>query len=199
MIENLVRVEVAVKKMAYVKKFNIIKPSDLLMVNKVKLLGNLIVHLWEEIIYFDKQLMWRDLSVFQQKKVLYYATPRNWEDFNRVQRTRAKQHFLKLYLSPTYKEIGLLLVDKWNFLTAEKRIRFNHKKINHSGKEMYTFYSLECKVKTYKQDQGEKIAKNITQKQCKVCGKNIRLKRSDAIYCSKKCNNKYHSELRKKG
>lgn len=197
-VKNLIRVEVAIKKMAYIKKYNIVKLSDLLYVDKIRPLGFIVHQLWGDVIYFDKQLVWKSLSHFQQKKVLYYAAPRNWEDFNRMQRMRAKRHFHKLCLSSVFKKIGLLLANKWEFLTAEKRIRFNLQYNYDDNDKLYTIYPLECTVNSGNNVQNEIVGKNPSSRYCKLCGNSLRQKRKDALYCSKKCNNKYHSNFKKK-
>jgi|SRR5690554_242815 len=215
-IKNLVRFEVAVKKMTYLKKFGITTLSDLTDPSKIQPLGGVLLDYWRNAIYYDKQINWKALTDFERKKLLYYATPRNWADFNRKQRLRAKAHFQKLIAgygaTSTHPETANLIAKKWNDLTAVKCPRLNHDKKANRSRKMSTFEPLECTVKTYpntpteiKQKKVQKTpsisrAKTTTEKGafCRTCANDISHKKANALYCSKKCNNSYHAKQRKK-
>lgn len=121
-IQNLTRIELAVKRMEHLKTYNIRTLEDLTKIEEIKPLGELLKNCWNNVIYFDKQLKWRQLTPFERKKILYYATPRNWEDFDKKQRYRAKKHFKELMskysTSTTHKEITELISQKINFLLS---------------------------------------------------------------------------------
>jgi len=119
-IQNLIRIEIVVKKMMFLKSYKISTLSDLIDENKIKQLGTLLLSYWENVIYFDKKVNWKELTPFERKKLLYYVTPRNWEDFDKKQRYRAKKHFKELMCkystSTTQKDITALLIQKIEFL-----------------------------------------------------------------------------------
>ena len=119
---NLVRFEIAIHKMIYLKKFGIVTLSDLQDIAKIEPLGSILLNYWDDVIYYDKKIDWKRLTEFERKKILYYATPRNWFDFEIKQRYRAKKHFKELMqqfsTSKTHKEIYNLIGLKWSDLSA---------------------------------------------------------------------------------
>ncbi|MGY0426400.1 MAG: hypothetical protein ACWIPI_06175, partial [Polaribacter sp.] len=197
--KNLLRFELAVKKMAYLNSYGIKTLSDLANKDKTKPLGSLLLSYWEDIIYYDKKVNWKQLTPFERKKLLYYATPRNWGDFDKKQRYRAKKHFKELMhqysTSTTYKDICQIIAQKVENLTAELCPRFNH---DLAPKQLtQNVHDLTLNIHGYKVDKynpkksNTKKVENLTKKRrvCKVCKTNISHKRTDAKYCTKKCNN----------
>lgn len=215
-IKNLVRLEISVNQMRYLKRFNITTLADLLQLDKVRPLGGLLVEYWQTAIYYDKQVNWKQLTDFERKKLLYYATPRNWQDFNRIQRMRAKTHFQKMIVrygtTSTHTETTNLIAEKWDTLTAVKCIRMHQDFLKTGSKEMYTNASLECTMQTYtntlteiKQKKVQKTPSISTEKTtakkgsfCRTCANDISDKKASALYCSKRCNNSHHAKERKK-
>ena len=208
---NLVRFEIAVHKMVYLKKFGIVTLSDLQDIVKIEPLGSVLLSYWDDVIYYDKKIDWKRLTEFERKKILYYATPRNWSDFEIKQRYRAKKHFKELMqefsTSTTHKEIHNLIGSKWSDLSAKICPQINQgcKPKNESR----NVHKLTVSIHGYNMDkstlkkENEKIHKNHTQKslimiakKCKVCSSNISHKRTSTIFCSKKCNNHFHGKLR---
>ncbi|SIQ74193.1 hypothetical protein [Maribacter ulvicola] len=218
--QNLLRVEIAVKKMDYLTKYNIKTLDDLLKINKVQPLGILLATYWTNSIYYDKQLNWKGLTDYERKKVLYYATPRNWGEFTPKQRLRAKQHFDKILslfsTTLTHGETSHLITKKWHELTAVKCPRLNHDILKNRSKDVSMFDPLEYTVKTYPnhfiQSELKKVAKMNEKKPmisetktmakkgnlCRTCAKDISNKKTTALYCSKRCNNSYQATQRKK-
>ncbi|GIJ97820.1 hypothetical protein CAPN001_23890 [Capnocytophaga stomatis] len=215
--KNLTRFEIAVKKMEALKAYNIKTLSDLTQSEKISPLISLLLDWWSNTIYYDKSINLKHLSDFQQKKVLYYATPRNWQEFNRMQRTRAKAHLQKLmnaYGSKVQTEIGTIISEKWQELSAEKCIRFNH--VSEDTSQQGNVYDLTVRIHGYnvynsieKTDnkKSPKKARKLNafskgakpkKRGCLVCGKDISHKQTNAKYCSKKCNNKHNGKMRTK-
>lgn len=198
-IENLTRIEIAVKKMAFLKPYDIKTLSDLISKSKIKPLGSILLSYWEDVIYYDKKVNWKQLTPFERKKLLYYATPRNWEDFDRKQRYRAKKHFKALMhqysTSTTHKDIYNLIVEKVENLTAQFCPRINHDLEPKQATQ--NVHELTVRIHGYNVDKNNskksnaKKVENLTKKirVCKVCKTNISHKRTDAKYCTKKCNN----------
>lgn len=209
---NLVRLEIAVKKMQYLKKYGIEKLADLLDFGKVQPLGGLMVDYWRNVIYYDKQVNWKGLSDFERKKLLYYATPRNWQDFNPMQRMRAKVHFNKIIsqygATSTLSETGNLIAEKWDDLVADKCIGLTPDISESRSNDLYMIDPLECTVKTYTKptpDTKPKTPRKMNLKNpcqkvnfCRTCAKDISNKKRNSLYCSKRCNNSHHAKERKK-
>jgi hypothetical protein len=210
---NLLRIEIAVQKMMYFKKFGIITLSDLQDISKIEPLGVVLLSYWDEVIYYDKAINWKILTEFERKKILYYATPRNWSDFKIKQRYRAKKHFKQLMYnfstSTTHKEIYSLIGVKWSDLSANICPQINH---DLKGKnEKSNVHKLTVSIhgyfvdKSHHKKQDEKTLKNHPQKRqilkvkkCSVCSSDISHKRASTIFCNKKCNNDYHGKKRTK-
>lgn len=210
---NLVRFEIAVHKMVYLKKFGIVTLSDLQDLDKIEPLGSVLLTYWNDVIYYDKRIAWKRLTEFERKKILYYATPRNWSDFEIKQRYRAKKHFKELMhqfsTSTTHKEIHNLIGSKWLDLSAKICPQINHDL--KSKNEKKNVHKLTVSIHGYNVDkstskkENKKIHKNHPQKslnmivkKCKVCSSNISQKRASTIFCSKKCNNHFHGKRRTK-
>lgn len=204
---NLMRIEVSVNKMRLLAKYGIFTLSDLLDTEKISPLGKLLLDHWNSIIYYDKGVKWKELTPFERKKLLYYVAPRNWEDFNRKQRYRARKHFCELMAKHnalfTHKEIGNLIAQKWEELTTVKCLHFHQKNMKLCSRKMSTFPQLEYRVKPWSSIIKKNIIKNTLKtrdkitKKCRVCSADISHKRTHSLYCSKKCNNSYHASIRK--
>jgi hypothetical protein len=216
---NLTRIEFAVKKMKYLQPYGITTLADLQDSDKVQALGKLITAFWDNLIYYDKKINWKQLTDFERKKLLYYAASRNWQDFNPTQRTRAKKHFQQLIskygAANSQAEISNLIGLKWKQMGNKKRTRINRIISENGSKEMYMIYPLEYRDKIYTNGGKEinlKIAENTPLKKngnltgknpnknyqkCQTCKKDISGKKAGALYCSKKCNNSYQAKKRK--
>lgn len=215
--KNLTRFEIAVKKMETLKAYNIKTLADLTQSEKISPLISLLLDWWGNTIYYDKSINLKHLTDFQQKKVLYYATPRNWQEFNRMQRTRAKVHLQKLmnaYGSNVQAEIGTIISEKWQELSAKNCIRFNH--VSEDTSQPRNVYDLTVRIHGYnvynstektdnkkstkKAQKLNAFSKGAKPKKrgCLVCDNDISHKQSNAKYCSKKCNNKHNAKMRRK-
>ncbi|CAM1352394.1 hypothetical protein [Tenacibaculum insulae] len=220
-VKNLARFEMHYNKMAELKKYGIVTLQDLTDIHKISPLVNELLSFWDNIIYYDKSINLKNLSPTQQKRVLYSAVPRNWFDFNRMQRMRAKSRFnelMSLHGSTSQKDISNLIANKWQELTAEKCIRFTqHKKQLSQTKSvyvlpvsMYGYNVTKTPLKSTPQITLKKPHKKtaillpiITTKKspskkrkCKTCKTDISHKKQYAKYCNKKCNNKHNGMKR---
>lgn len=204
---NLVRYEMKIKKMAYLLRFGVTTLIDLTDINRFAGLGSLLVNQWENMIYFNKDIRYKEMTDYQQKRILYLANSRNWKDFNKTQRIRAKGQFKRLvnafgYGNPEHTQTAEIIAKKIQQLTGEKCTPFNHDFRQTDSKEMYTFYPLECRDKKcthHKKKQSLKFLPKMTPKNkrfCRVCHSDISHKKSGAVYCSKSCNNKINGHRR---
>lgn len=183
---DVLRVEIAVKKMDYLKNLSIKTLSDLTEITNISPLIDLLLNEWKEIIYYDTGIKYRQMSEFEKKKFLFYLRPAAWSDFNRMQRMRAKKHFNKLLekygSSKTKSIIHNRILEKWQLLTANKCIRLNQDNRKSQPIDMYTFEQLEYTDQMY--------TSVLDHRSCLNCQKSIANKSKVAIYCSKKCNNR---------
>lgn len=212
--KNLIRFEVHVNKMQYLSRLEVVNLSDILNVEKLQKLAEMLINEWFEVVYYNKQIEYKQMTVFEQKKVLYYATPRNWNDFDRTQRKRAKKHFKKLIDeygngNPEHIAIGQIIANKCQQLIQNNCTRIYHDKTENVSQEMYTFLPLEYTVNmctSTKQNENKKISLKMTEKnngfdtskKCICCGSEISHKPKISKYCSKKCNNKINGLKRTK-
>jgi hypothetical protein len=190
LLKNLLRVEVKVNRMVFLKPYGITTLADLADWEKVQAVGSVLNELWRNVIYYDKRISYKALTNFQQKKLLYYATPQNWETFNPTQRQRAKKHFRELMNSygtgSAHSDIGKLINDKWHELTSKKCTS------NNQDSAQTTFE----KVKVWNPLKTNSPALEVVRK-CSVCSSNISHKRKGAQYCRKQCNNSRQATIRK--
>ena len=204
---NLMRFEISVKKMHYLKDFDIVTLSDLLDNDKIKPLGGLLLSEWANTLLYDYGMQWRKMSPFEKQKFLYYIRPAHWLQFSRKQRFRAKKHFAELIetygTSPTHKNISTSIAEKWQELTAVKCPRLNPDFKKLQPFQMSTFEPLKCTVQKYPFNTLTNITKEQTKtlpkkaliikhknRACLNCKKDISNKRISTKYCSKRCNNK---------
>ncbi|CAA0172515.1 hypothetical protein [Tenacibaculum maritimum] len=218
-VSDLLRIEMHYNKMHDLKKYNIVAVSDLTELRKVKPLIQEIVNRWDNVIYYDKSINIKHLKNEQERRrIVYSAAPRHWVELGKRQRTRIKKRFnelMSLYGSTTQKDISIIILNKWNELTAEKCPPFTHpkKKIQ----QTQSVHLLPVSIDGYKVDKttlkktinilpkttpkrGLILLPIITTKKgvCKVCSTDISHKKRGAKYCNKKCNNNHNGKMRTK-
>ena len=199
--------------MLFLKKYNIVTLADLQDISKIKPLEDVLLSYWNDVVYYDKIIDWKRLTEFERKKILYYATPRNWSDFEIKQRYRAKKHFKELMLqfstSTTHKEIFDLIALKWQQLSVNICPQINH---NLEPKnEKANVHKLTVSIDGYNVDkstpkkESSKTPKkppqkkaNLKRKKCKVCTSDLSHKKASSKFCTKKCNNHFHGKIRTK-
>lgn len=130
-VDNLMRFEIAVKKMEFLSKYGVVYLSDLLDLEKLEGLKDLVLKYWNEIIYFDKySIPYRRATNREQKNILYYSNPRTWVNFNSDNRYKAKRRIsemmAKFDVTDFHSEIGAMIARKYGILEAVKRGCFDH-------------------------------------------------------------------------
>lgn len=204
---NMLRVEIAVTSTKKAKKYGIKVFADLGDLTKLEPVKQELLTMWQEMIFYDRGMRYRQMNRKQKEKMLYYLDATNWEKFSPMQRKRAKEHFRILYdefcTSITQKETYDLIGSKLQKLEANKCYDLRNFSEFEKSNKMLRFTHLDKPVKRNKkpsQNAPQKTpSKSVKKKlrKCKVCKVNISHKRSDAIYCSKRCNNSYHAKKRK--
>jgi hypothetical protein len=208
-LSNLLRIEIAVKRMSIISKYGIKTLADLTAIKVNPLLQN-ILNVWNDCIFIDEKRKYREMAGFERSKWLFYINPRKWEDLEKKQRYRMKKHFIHLNskygLGNIKEEISLLITQKIKELTAETTLENVH--LLHSFSN--TFNSPKTKpkcppftrldkgvkgtLKTIKNSKGNGHKK--INKKCKVCSKDISTQKAGSKFCSKHCNNSFHASKR---
>ncbi len=204
---NLLRIELVVKKMNFLKHLEIKTLEDLKSTEKIKTVALMIIQWWQEAIFIEKSMNYKLMTSHEQKKWLYYSNTVNWQNFNLSQRKRAKQHFKKLIAKYCFKslhaEISALLIKKVEKLSTE-----NGTQIIQKSQEIT---SLNCPVsiplsKWIEKEQNdlmlEKLKSDLNRpkksRQCDCCKMDISHKKHTAKFCGGKCKNRFNAKKRTK-
>lgn len=205
--EHLIRFEIVVKKMAFLKGFGVCNVVDIQNPIKVRNIALLLVDWLKDSIFHEKEIQYKEMTNHEQKKWLSFGDATKWERFNRKQKNYAKSYFNRLvkdYCKNPIKDIIVeKMTEKVHLLTADNLGQFNQDSQNMTANKLGQFNHLNKGLKCSNKPQHtkkEKHNKNTLRKRakCKVCEKDIRAKKKGAVYCSKKCNNKYNGMERTK-
>lgn len=93
---QLMRFEIGVKKMAFVKNLEIKTLADLQNKSVWAGLSGILLSVWRDIVYLEKGLKYKLMKAHQQKKYLYFFNPLYWIDLNKKQYHTARQTLSKL-------------------------------------------------------------------------------------------------------
>lgn len=93
---RLMRFEISVKKMIWLKQLGIKTLSDLQSPAVWAELAKILCTVWNDIIFIEKGLKYRLMSNHEQKKYLYYFNIHYWANLNRNCYHKAKNHLEKL-------------------------------------------------------------------------------------------------------
>lgn len=212
---NLIRIEVSFNKMLQLKQHNIISLTDLTKTKTLELFTSHLLEVWDELITHEKGMKYKQMRPLEHKKYLQFINGEYWIDLSKKQRYRSKKKYkeitAKYGTSNVQNTIGNLIQDKCLELThlpADFCPPLTQLLCENSKTKMSTFDPLEYggqrwtkdilenskKAKQKKASNNHQISvqksRKKAQRNCKVCQAIIDHKRSDAIYCSKRCNNK---------
>lgn len=114
---RVMRFEIVVKKMEWVKNLPIKTLADLQSPAVWLELSKILLKVWNDTIFIDKSLLYKAMTNHEQKKYLYYFNAHYWANLNRKQYNTAKNHLNKLQFvyegkSNTKQIISTLLADK---------------------------------------------------------------------------------------
>lgn len=221
----ILRIEIQIKKMEFVKVFGIQTLADLKKPETWSNLSTLLLSYWSECLYInDKDFNFKAMSDRMQKKFLRYINPEYWAGLGKVQRLRAKQELKKIcniFQKRDEKNIITILISEKLEKLKPKNVyqltnchpsketknykHFENKNVYQlttriSGLKgihnLYNFKSKNINKETNKKKP--KIILKTSTKKCLVCHDSLKFKSSNAKYCSKQCNNKYHTQKRKR-
>lgn len=215
---NLLRIEIAVNKMAYVSGLNIKTLADLQSLTVWHELANILLTFWCDTIFIPKKVMYKLMANHDQKKFLRYMDNTYWHDLTKEQRYKNQKRLnrlLSLYSADATKEIiSNLIAEKAQRLATVKGhdlTNFSNTKTLHFEKaEKSRFNRLDKGLKSDQNNpvltnqlQSKKdvqkvcLAKPIKRQKCQTCKNNIKHKKKGAKFCSTKCKSKALSNLRK--
>ncbi|TWP24280.1 hypothetical protein ETU10_03280 [Apibacter muscae] len=223
---NLLRIEIQVKKMQYVKALNIHTLADLKKPEIWKYLANHLLNLWAECLYInEKDFNYKTMSDRTQKKFLRFIDPRYWDSLKeKKQRLRARQAYKKIcnhYQNKEEKQIITTFIKEKLEKLKPKTVhqltnpiplktvqndKPNQKikcpPFNPLDKELISTQNKNINkdrflLENIKQKKPEKQTQKHIKK-CLVCHQSLKNKNTHAKYCSKQCNNQYHTRKRKK-
>lgn len=214
---NLLRIELSVKKMRILKPYGIETVKDLTNPAKVAGLGLYLAKIFSEVIILDPSIKTKALSQRQRNKLKDYDNPRFWESLTKSQRYKQKRNFELLLAningSQIQTDITNTIISKWNNLVnvqPKKGDLFTGLNNDKQHLKKATFSPLEYTVKKYplvssknegkegKEKKLKKCSKFAEKKMCKICGHDITHQRAGSLFCSetiygkegKKCRNK---------
>ncbi|WP_142685947.1 hypothetical protein [Chitinophaga polysaccharea] len=209
----LLRFEVKVKKMRYLRRYQIITMADLLDIDKMYSLLDVLIEVLQGIIFFDRSIDQKQLSKPELNQFLTLSSPIAWAAMSKYQLTRNRQRLndlLMKYSKRRFKPfLNALLVENWNTLfEAEKLQPFHRLSCVQNGYQDATFSHLEYVGENVapldnsnKEIKGanpaqiyslgqvtENIeiysAENAQKHICKSCGRDITGQRITSIFCS---------------
>jgi hypothetical protein len=218
-IDNLIRLEIKVKKMRYIQtKCNIITLADLLKLSNIQCLGGILIESISNLIIYDNSIRFESLTDREKIQLSNFRNPMYWECMNYRQRNKKNNQFKTLLKKHKANDIHQNLINmvktKWYQLTInfdepetgtppqaiEHQIQPKFKTIPADKKGMFS--PLEWKVKTplntlqklpIKESENNlpEILKNCPEKRfCPICGRDISQQKTSSIYCSEKLHGK---------
>lgn len=125
---RLMRFEISINKMIWIKKLGIKTLADLQNISLWAEFSKILLKVWNEIIFIDKSLNYKVMTNHEQKKYLYYFDVNYWANLNKKQYFTAKNHLNKLqYLyhgkSNSKEIIYDLIANKCQLLATESNKR----------------------------------------------------------------------------
>jgi hypothetical protein len=207
---NLLRIEVKVKKMRFIEDYGIKTLNSLFSREKIGLLGQILANMWAGLVYYDGSIDEKQLSNIELLKLKDFQNPLYWESINRKKRHKERIYFDNLIYKycpfSQQKEIEKQILTKWKNLVNRKRKNGGHfhqllQSVG-SGKKG-TFSQLECMVKSYprhpkKTNLKTPIKSDNKKRFCPICKTEISEQKTNSKYCSIKCRNKANNQNRQK-
>lgn len=126
----MLRLEVRVKKMRYLRPYRIKSMVDLMDADKMYRLINLLIEVLQGIVFFDYSIDQKTLSKPELKQFLTLSNPICWATMNKFQLVRNRQRLNDLLTKYSNRNIkpllNALLVDNWNGLFEAEKLQPFH-------------------------------------------------------------------------
>lgn len=221
-ISKLLRLEIAVKKMIWIKDTGIRNLSDLKSSIVWELLLKKLMLAWNELVFIDKNNFdYRLMKNHEQKKYLLIRDNSYWLNLNSKQQSKIKEFIRNINQKYCKGICTKEIITQLLFETCQKLITVNSEK----GEELTIFSDLKNIIKIDENIQrqkntdevcfnhlnkGLKEESNCSQekeevipvrkiRRCKrrECRKSLQNKKSTAIFCSDACRQKYYQQQKK--
>lgn len=181
-IENILRYEVKVSKMQYLKSVGVSVLSDLLDIEKITALGTILNETFAELIICE-DVTTSELSMNENRIFAMCSNPKEWEKFNRKERFKRKKQFNDILTAKgktNQKETTARLIrDKWQMLLAINNPKSGDVLTDLSNTEKGRFNRLDIPlICPPLQTTGERI--------CKSCGRDISNQKKGSVFCSER-------------
>lgn len=116
--DKIMRIEYAVKKMEYLKKYGIKTLQDCTDIGKLKPLGVLLVSFWDKVIFCDEnRIQWDKMSYKKRAMLNEYRIPIKWQCYTPEKRKQANAQFRgiikRFSTSTTMEEIKRNTANIW--------------------------------------------------------------------------------------
>jgi len=177
--ENILRFEIKVLKMEFLKRINVSRLGDLTKPEVLNQLGELLNEMFGECIVSDK-VRTSDLTVTELKIYTLCSNPKVWERFNFRERYRKRNQFeriIETYGVNKWKRITARMIrDKWNLLYSFKPESVE--KLTDLPKGQKGEFNRLGKGLIYR-------TSDLPEKRfCKSCGREISNQKKGSVFCS---------------
>lgn len=217
---RLMRFEVVVKKMAFVKHLGIKTLADLQNPAVWVELSKILLEVWEDIIFIDTFLNYKQMTNHKQKKYLRFFDTHYWANLNKNVYHKSKKELEKMQSlyggeinqkqvvrSLLYAKLqtlsGGILPKIGDILTTKKVAEItenlppleneNWRHFNHSDKELIQV----IRNNNILNKENNNIKKKKPKKSCCMnCNKSLKDKKASAKFCGLRCKNQYNGHKR---
>ena len=212
---NLLRIEIKVIKMQFLKQKNVKIQTlhDLLNINELNKLKTILADVWNGILFYDNSINEMDLNARERLILSNGRNPKYWENMHpdsknfiggatddEYKKQRKKYYrdmdnykkCLSVHSSSNIqKNISELIIRKCDELL------FINNEIRDKCTDVLNYVKNGKKGQMYILDIGDicPIAPEVKKRVCLNCNKDISQKSINAKYCSKKCKNDYTNPL----
>ena len=213
---NIIKYEIVIKKMIEVKEMGLKILSDFKNPNIWFLLSQKLLKHWNEILIVDENLDFKTMGNYEQKKFLMFKDANYWNNLNSIykdyqyykkllQKYQTKAHIQDIInnlivekciknVTEKNKEIGYLLTKFLKPLSKHIQAE-NLLLINRYDKGLNN--NLKHSQEQAQKGGGEKAQKISLKCKCRDCRKSLRNKKSNALFCSNACRQKFHNHKKK--
>ncbi|WP_374360086.1 hypothetical protein [Cloacibacterium sp.] len=213
---NIIKYEIVIKKMIEVEEMGLKTLEDLKNPFIWFCFSKKLIEKWNEIIIVDENINYKAMRNYEQKKFLDYKNANFW---NNLKLTTDDRLYLENLNSKYQKETNIK--DIINNLIVKKcieNVTEINKEITSQLTEFLKPFSKHLQsenlpsinsydkglinTQTHSREQGKKIGdendvKKSAKCRCRDCRKSLRNKKSNALFCSNACRQKYHNHKKK--
>ncbi|MNU18957.1 hypothetical protein D3C71_71670 [compost metagenome] len=220
---QLLRLEIAVKKMVWIKDTKIKNLSDLAPPLAWELLLKKLIQAWNEVVFIDENNFdYRLMKNYEIRKFFRLLDASYWLSLSPKQQSKAKEFIQKIKQKYCKAANTKEIITQLLFEKCQKLITVNSKK----GEELTLFSDFKNIIKVNENSQLQKIEnevcfnhlnkglkdeynwsqekeavisiKRIRRCRRRECRKSLKNKRVTAIFCSDACRHKYYQQQKKK-